>query len=122
MLPLCDFSATLVLSESQARAGLAWYNQPAAPTGAPTPLHPIGPAALTVGQVITSADVRNDPAYAGGLIGFALMKDLGSGPVPVYYSEYRRNANCTQCSMPNGYISCTWGKNSRSQPAFTRPA
>ena len=52
-LPLCDFSATLVLSESQARAGLAWYNQPAQPTGAPTPLHPIGPAVLAVGQVIS---------------------------------------------------------------------
>ena len=42
-LPLCDFSATLVLSESQAQAGLAWYNEPATPTGAPTPLHPIWP-------------------------------------------------------------------------------
>jgi MYXO-CTERM domain-containing protein len=101
-LPLCDFSATLVLSESQAEAGLAWYNQPAQPTGAPAPLHAIGPAVLGVGQVISSADVRSDPAYAGGLIGFALMKTFNGVPTPVYYSEYRRNANCTQCTTP-GY-------------------
>ena len=101
-LPLCDFSATLVLSESSAQAGLAWYNQPAEQTGAPTPLHAIGPAVLTVGQVITSADMRSDPAYAGGLIGFALMKTFNGVSTPVYYSEYRRNVLCTQCTMP-GY-------------------
>jgi MYXO-CTERM domain-containing protein len=99
-LPLCDFSATLVLSESQAQAGLAWYNQPAAPTGAPMPLYAIGPAVLQVNQVITSADVRSNPNYAGGLIGFALMKTFNGVPTPVYYSEYRRNANCTQCTGP----------------------
>jgi hypothetical protein len=101
--PVCDFQATLVLSESQASAGIAWYNQPASPTGPPpaSDLHPIGPATLTLGQAITSADIRSNPAYTGGLIGFALMKQLGNpaGPTPVYYSEYKRNVLCSGCAI-----------------------
>src|SRR5215212_7056770 len=72
-LPLCDFAATLVLSESQAQAGIAWYNQPAAATGAPPVWYSIGPPVLAVGQVITSTDIRSSPNYMGGLVGFALI-------------------------------------------------
>jgi hypothetical protein len=97
-LPLCDFEATLVLSQSNAAAGIAWYNVPAAPTGPPATVYVIGPAALTVGQTITSADIRTSPDYLGGLIGFALRKNGTS----VYYSEYQRNALCSGCTMP-GY-------------------
>ena len=53
-LPLCDFAATLVLSESQAQGGLAWYNVPAtgASTTAPaaTATYQIGPFPMPVGQ------------------------------------------------------------------------
>ena len=58
-----------------------------------------------MGQTITSADIRSNINYTGGLIGFALMKQLNgaSNPAtPVYYSEYMRNVNCTGCTMP-GY-------------------
>jgi MYXO-CTERM domain-containing protein len=96
-LPLCDFQATLVLSQSQAAAGLAWYNQPAAPTGPPATVYPIGAATLTLGQTITSADIRSSPNYAGALIGFALMKNMA----PVYYSEYKRNVLCSGCTAPD---------------------
>lgn len=98
--PLCNFTATLVLSQSSATAGLAWYNVPADPTATPV-VHPIGPAAATVGQVITSGDIISDPNYQSGLVGFALMKNLPD-PTPVYYSEYRRNVFCSMCSTP-GY-------------------
>ena len=96
--PLCDFTATIVLAEAMAADGLSWYNVPASPTARPTPLYPIVPESRTTGQIFTGADVRNDPNYAGGLIGFALIQN-GS---PIYYSEYQRNVNCTQCSIP-GY-------------------
>ena len=100
-MPLCDFQVTLVLSESQAAAGLAWYNVPAAATGAPAAVYPIGPATLAVGQAITSADVRSNPAYtpngaSGGLIGFVLRKNGAN----VYFSEYQRNALCSGCATP----------------------
>jgi MYXO-CTERM domain-containing protein len=58
----------------------------------------IVPDNATVGQTVTSAAIRNNPNYAGGLIGFVLMK----GTLRVYYSEYMRNAYCSQCVQP-GY-------------------
>jgi MYXO-CTERM domain-containing protein len=98
-LPLCDFQATLVLSESRERAGLAWYN--ATGTGIPATIHPIGPATFPLGQVVTSTDIRSDPAYVpGGLVGFVLMKQINNVSTRIYYSEYQRNANCTMCSTP----------------------
>src|SRR5665213_2935183 len=100
-LPLCDFQATLVLSQSQAQAGLDWYNVPTSPTATPT-LYPIGAPPLAIGSTVSSSDIRSNLNYTGGLIGFALMKDLGNGYVPVYYSEYMRNVDCTGCIMP-GY-------------------
>jgi MYXO-CTERM domain-containing protein len=100
-MPLCNFEATLVLSQSGAtQVGLAWYNVPASATATPTPFM-IGTPPLVLGQTIASSDIRNDPSYAGGLVGFALMKDLGSGYVPVYYSEDTRNVYCSGCSMPD---------------------
>ena len=102
--PLCNFEATLVLRQSSAGAGLAWYNVPSDATSTPT-VNLIGTAAMfppAVGSILTSSDIRSSANYTGGLIGFALMKNLGSGPVPVYYSEDMRNADCTGCTMP-GY-------------------
>ncbi|HEY4393156.1 MAG TPA: DUF4114 domain-containing protein [Polyangia bacterium] len=105
-MPLCNFQATLTLSESSAPGGLGWYNVPDATTDPnhtqmPT-VYPIGPFPMVVGTAVGSSDIRNDPNYAGGLVGFALMKNLGSGAIPVYYSEDTRNADCTGCTMP-GY-------------------
>jgi MYXO-CTERM domain-containing protein len=102
-LPLCDFQATLVLQQSQAMAGLAWYNVPTSPTAAPI-VYPVGTPPLTVGATVTSSDIRSDPNYANGLIGFALTRNNGTGTpyLPVYYSEYMRNVDCTGCTMP-GY-------------------
>jgi MYXO-CTERM domain-containing protein len=102
-MPLCDFQATLVLDQSNADAGLGWYNVPASPTAVPT-TYLIGTSAIMLGQTITSADIRNDPNYAGGLVGFALERNNGNGTpyAPVYYSEDTRNVYCSGCNMP-GY-------------------
>ncbi|HEY7376549.1 MAG TPA: MYXO-CTERM sorting domain-containing protein [Polyangia bacterium] len=100
-LPLCDFQATLVLSQSGAQGGIAWYNTTAGATGTPANVYQIGGFPLTVGVTITSTDVRNDMNYGKGLIGFVLMKKLdGVNLSRIYYSEYRRNITCTACSMP----------------------
>ncbi len=106
-MPLCDFQATLLLSESSASGGLGWYNVPDVtidPNHTQTPtVYQIGTVfPMVVGTAVGSSDIRSSPNYAGGLVGFALLKNLGSGPVPVYYSEDTRNADCTGCTMP-GY-------------------
>jgi hypothetical protein len=113
--PLCDFDATYVLGQSQGQAGMGWYNVPANDTAAipfddGTPqntggLHVLITPTATPGGTIFAEDIRNDPAYLGGFIGFALYKEFRDGPniVPriIYYSEYQRNALCTGCTMPD---------------------
>jgi hypothetical protein len=98
--PLCGFEAELVLSQSSAAAGLAWYNVPSDPSAAPSAIYPIVPETTMTGAKLSSAAIRGDANYAGGLIGFALTK---LGGQPIYYSEFRRNAFCTQCSMPGNW-------------------
>jgi hypothetical protein len=107
-MPLCDFQATLVLSQSSAQGGLGWYNVPDAttdPNHTETPtVYPIGTFPMVVGTAVGSSDIRSSTTYGGGLVGFALMKAVGTNGavIPVYYSEDTRNADCTGCTMP-GY-------------------
>jgi hypothetical protein len=95
--PRCGFQAELVLSQSSAAAGLAWYNVPSDPTALPSAIYQIVPETTQPGAMLSSDQIRGDPNYAGGAIGFALTKQGGKA---VYYSESSRNANCTACSMP----------------------
>ncbi len=103
-MPLCNFQATLVLSQSQANGGLGWYNVPDAtadPNHTQTPtVYPIGIFPMQLGAVVASSDIRSDPNYGGGLVGFALMKAVGTNGavIPVYYSEDTRNAYCSGCT------------------------
>jgi hypothetical protein len=105
--PLCDFDATLVLSQSQAQAAIGWYNVPASDTAAipMADVHIVVPIGTPLNTVISAADIRSDPAYTGGFIGFALVKEFRQMndvvPTVVYYSEYQRNALCTGCTMPD---------------------
>jgi MYXO-CTERM domain-containing protein len=110
--PQCDFSATLVLSQSGAQAGIAWYNVPQSPTEAPANVYTIVPAGTAVGQTITSADILSDPNYSKGLIGFVLLKN----GTRAYYSEYMRNVLCTGCTTP-GYWKMALSYNSKKLPS-----
>lgn len=92
--PLCDFTATLVLKQSSSTLNVGWYNV----TGTqPTPsqIYPIFPAPLgngSVGMTVTGQTIRESPNYAGGLIGFALIR--ASAP-DYYFTERQYNPNCT---------------------------
>jgi len=102
--PLCDFSATLVLKDSSAKAGISWYNTTADGLGplADGEVHPIVPPGTAVGTLVSSADIRSSASYLGGLVGFALVRDDdnndATAPTITYYSEYRRNALCSGCT------------------------
>lgn len=96
--PLCDFKATFVLHEAGSNRGVGWYNVDPNATVAPTlgQIHVIVPAGTAVGTVITSATIKGDPAYAGGLIGFALVDGQ------IHYSEQKWNPVpiCLGCTAP----------------------
>jgi len=105
--PLCNFEASLVLTVSNAEAGIAWYNVDEADATRPMRddelFHILAPSNVANAS-ISAADIRNDLAYAGGYVGFALTKNLdqdtSTPPTAIYYSEYRRNAECTACVEP----------------------
>jgi hypothetical protein len=103
--PLCDFDATLVLSESNALAGIAWYNVPADPNESPATWYTIVAPGTPVGQVINASDIRSDPNYTGGFIGFALVRTRNEMGVDTefiaYHSEFQRNVFCSGCTMPD---------------------
>lgn len=74
--PLCGFTATLVLRQTACSQALAWYNE----TGTPPPdgeLYEIVPAGAPIGQTFTGADIKSDPHYKGGLVGFAIRGNGG---------------------------------------------
>ncbi len=98
-LPLCQFSATFVLKESRSSLGVGWYNATA--SAAPPPLsevHEIVPAGTSVGAVISSKDIKNDPNYSGGYIGFALTGGQ------THWSEAQYNPMCSGCTAPGPWI------------------
>ena len=99
--PRCGFQAELLLSQSSAPAGLAWYNVPSDPLAMPGAIYQLIEETTQPGAMVSSSQIRSDPNYAGGLIGFALTK---LGGKPVYYSEATRNVACTACSMPGHWV------------------
>jgi hypothetical protein len=98
--PLCGFTATLVLKESGSTLGVGWYNVVPGATAAPLPtdIHAIVPAGSLVGTTITGTSIRSDPAYLGGLIGFALIR------TPPSFTETKWNTQCGLCAMPAPWI------------------
>lgn len=96
--PLCAFTAKFVMKQSAAELGLGWYNSTnQAPTAAD--IHTLLPPGTAVGTTITSSDIKNDPAYLGGLIGFALIG------AQTHYSESKWNPVCTGCTPAGPWIA-----------------
>ncbi len=107
--PLCSFDATLVLSQSQAAAGISWYNvDETNPTKVPSEaevFEVLKPTTTTNGT-ISAASIRADSRYAGGYVGFALTRyDNGTDKpqIAVFYSEYQRNRLCSNGCSPAGH-------------------
>jgi hypothetical protein len=100
--PLCGFRATLKRVDSGSKYGVGWYNADSAATAPPARVFPIIPRNATPGQAFTGDDIRSSPDYAGGLIGFALIRD-GSTP-PYHYSESQWNVRCDFCVTPGPWV------------------
>lgn len=90
--PLCGFTSKFVLKQSGSSLGLAWYNDDGTNAPAAQDLHTIVPAGSPVGTVITGADIKSDPAYKGGQVGFALVG------AQTHYSNPAWNPVCSGCN------------------------
>ncbi len=98
--PLCNFKATFLLKESSSSLAVGWYNVVAGATTAPaqSEIYEIVPAGSAVDTVIAGSDIRSDPNYAGGLIGFALKRN------PPHFTEAKLNTVCTSCATQAPWI------------------
>ena len=96
--PLCGFTATYVLNQSALQLGLAWYNDTGVAPLA-SDLHTIVAPGTAVGAVITGSSIKSDPAYLGGLVGFALIG------YETHYSNPAYDTVCTSCAPPGPWIT-----------------
>jgi MYXO-CTERM domain-containing protein len=96
--PRCGFTATYVLNQAGNHYGLAWYND----TGTqpqPADLHQLVPPNSTVGTTFSGTSILSDPAYTGGVIGFALIGG------ETHYTNASYDTTCTSCTPPGPWIT-----------------
>jgi len=96
--PLCGFTATYVLNEAGSHFGLAWYNDTGTKPQA-ADLHVLVPTNSPVGTSFSGTSIKSDPAYTGGLVGFALVGG------ETHYSNPAYNNVCTACSTPAPWVT-----------------
>jgi MYXO-CTERM domain-containing protein len=96
--PLCGFTATFVLNQAGSHFGLAWYNETGQKPAA-NQLHVLVPANSPVGTMFTGTSIKNDPAYAGGLIGFALVGG------ETHYTNASYDNVCTGCNPAAPWVT-----------------
>lgn len=130
--PLCDFSGKYIAKGGGANFAVGWYNaDPTRPDDDPPLYVPVDNGAnLNVAAAasdihilfpfssalpppnmvdLSAVSIRQDPAYAGGTIGFVLVPNPnGTGnanATQYHYTEHRFNVNCTQCAIPGPWYS-----------------
>jgi MYXO-CTERM domain-containing protein len=129
--PLCTFSGTLMVHGGGCKMDLCWYNVVAGKTTPPTDAEiytlvpkeafpaAFSPTALTpdLFQTFTSDNIRNDPKYLGGQIGFAIRGGDPQCP-QTKYSENQLNTMCTNCTTPGPWISTIYYKSTATPDAW----
>jgi len=96
--PLCGFTATYVLNQAGSHFGLAWYNDTGTkPTAAD--LHQLVAANSPVGTTFNGTQIKNDPNYSGGVVGFALIGG------ETHYTNDAYDTICTGCNPMGPWIT-----------------
>ncbi|APR77685.1 Type IV fimbrial biogenesis protein PilY1 [Minicystis rosea] len=115
--PLCGFSATFLLHGADCPLDFAWYNETGQPPSA-SDLHTIIPAYAPVGTSFTGTDIKNDPAYLGGLVGFALVGSFSQFCTQTHYSNPKWNQNCSGCNPQASWITTLIYPSKKTPSAF----
>jgi hypothetical protein len=143
--PLCDFSGKYIAKGGDANFAIGWYNvDPARASNNPPRYRPVNtgdklnvaaadsdiqilfPFASSLPAAdqrdLKAAVIRNNPAYKGGLIGFALIPNpngTGSGKANQYhYTEHRFNTQCTRCTPAGPWYSHLIYKSKKLENTF----
>jgi hypothetical protein len=134
--PTCSFNGEMVLRGGGCNLTFGWYNAVAGSTTPPTdaqiyPLIPATPQPMpftpAVGDVIpatlmfTADNIRADPNYKGGLIGFAIRKEPGINSAPctqTHYSEQQLNGKCTDCKPVSSWVTAVIWKSTKTTDSY----
>ncbi|WP_437679618.1 hypothetical protein [Sorangium sp. So ce131] len=130
--PLCEFSGKYITKGGTANFAVGWYNvddsrasddppkyvsvDRGANLNTPTPesdiqiLFPFSSSLPSAAmRELSAVSIRENPAYAGGLIGFVLIPNpngTGTGNATQYhYTEHRFNVQCSACETPGPWYS-----------------
>lgn len=109
--PLCGFTATFVLNEAANKYGLAWYNETGVKPLA-SQLHTLVSAGSPVGTSFTGTAIKNDPAYLGGLVGFALVGG------ETHYTNAAYDTLCSGCNPQGNWITALMYASTATQNAY----
>ncbi len=109
--PLCGFTATYVLNQAGSHFGLAWYNDTGT-TPAATDLHQLVAANSAVGTTFSGTVIRSDPAYTGGLVGFALIGG------ETHYTNPAYDTLCSGCNPQAPWITALMYASTVSTSAY----
>jgi MYXO-CTERM domain-containing protein len=128
--PLCTFTGELVVHGGACHIDFGWYNVDPARTGPPpdseiytiipgsaivSPWHPgVGEA----GPMFSTADIRSDAHYKGGLIGFALKGDAGADCKQTHFSEQDLNVKCTNCTPMKSWAAALIWQSTKTPNAY----
>lgn len=130
--PLCGFTGELVLRGGGCKVAFGWYNVNA--SGTPprdNQIYELIPADTSTAfdcddddfcplatmmttqapqhgwtpQQFSAAEIRNDPRYEGGLIGFALIGARGTLCTQTKFSQRELNTVCTNCTPSAPWVT-----------------
>jgi hypothetical protein len=115
--PLCGFTATFVLHQAECALALAWYNETGSPPQA-TDLHVVVPAGSPIGVAFSGADIKSDPAWAGGKVGFALVGDPSTYCAETHFTDVAFDTTCDACTPAAPWITALIYPSRNTRNAF----
>lgn len=143
--PLCGFTGELVLRGGGCKVAFGWYNATATGTRPPdNQIYELIPADTSVAfqcedddfcplatmmttqagqhdwtpRQFSAADIREDPRYQGGLVGFALIGKAGTYCTQTKYSQRELNTVCTDCTPRAPWVTTLIYTSTASPDAF----
>ncbi len=144
--PLCGFTGELVLRGGGCKVAFGWYNATATGTRPPDnqiyELIPDDPSEafdcedddfcplatmMMLSQQgqhdwtprqFSAADIREDPRYQGGLVGFALIGKTGTYCTQTKFSQRELNTVCTECTPSAPWVTTLIYTSTASPDAF----
>ncbi|WP_437286306.1 hypothetical protein [Sorangium sp. So ce406] len=143
--PLCGFTGELVLRGGGCKVAFGWYNATASGMRPPdNQIYELIPADTSTAfncddndfcplatmmttqagqhdwtpRQFSASDIRNDPRYQGGLVGFALIGKAGTYCTQTKFSQRELNTVCTNCTPNAPWVTTLIYTSTASPDAF----